>query len=128
MTYNEATNKIGNRDSKKIGNNTYLVRRENGDLAVRLHNTDILTFRANGDVVVKTDGWTSVTTKARINEHLPMRGIFQKANVWYWTARGNEAKPVKFEENDVLSINGEIFRNGVVTCEEVNCAAFGGAL
>lgn len=110
MTYNQAVNQLGNRSEKKIGNNTHLVRRNDGDVAIRLHGTDILTFRPDGSVVVKTNGWTSVTTKARINEHLPLRGIFQKAGTWFWSLRGNEAKPIEFRELDVVTIDGEIVR------------------
>lgn len=57
-------------DSKKIGNNTYIERRDE-DFAVRLHNTDILTIRPDNSFVVDTDGWLTVTTKDRLNEHAP---------------------------------------------------------
>lgn len=110
MNYNKAIETLGNRDQKKIGNNTYLVKRNGGEVAIRLHATDILTFRPDGSVVVKTNGWQTVITKARINEHLPMRGIFQRSGAWYWTPRGNETKPTKFAELDILTIDGEIVR------------------
>lgn len=113
MTYAQAINQLGNRDQKKIGNNTWLVKRNDGEVAIRLHATDILTFRPNGDVVVKTNGWTSVTTKARINEHLPRtaaRGIFQKAGAWFWTPLSHESKPIEFRELDIVTIDGEIVR------------------
>lgn len=110
MTYSQAIEQLGNREQKKIANNTYLVRRNDGAVAIRLHATDILTFRPDGSVVVKTNGWTSVTTKARINEYLPLRGIFQRAGAWFWSVRGNETKPTEFCELDIVTIDGEIVR------------------
>jgi len=84
MTYNQAIEKLGNREQKKIANNTYLCRRQDGAVAVRLHATDILTFRPDGSVVLTTGGWRSVTTKARLNAYCPIgRGIGQRAGVWY---------------------------------------------
>jgi hypothetical protein len=109
MTYFKAQTIIGNRDSKKIGNNTYLIHRPEG-FAIRLHDTDILLFRPDHSVVVRTNGWTTVTTKARINEHLPLRGIFQKAGAWFWSPRGNETKPIEFRECDILTVDGGIVR------------------
>ena len=56
--------------SRKVANNTYLQRRGD-DIAVRLHNTDVVTFHADGTATLSTGGWFTVTTKARINDYLP---------------------------------------------------------
>lgn len=63
------------RGSKKLGNNTYLFRRqelgqERPAYAVRLHNTDIIRFCPNGDIRLSSGGYLTVTTKARLNEFL----------------------------------------------------------
>lgn len=57
--------------SRKVANNTYLERRPGGDIAVRLHATDVVTFHADGTATVNSGGWLTVTTKARINDYLP---------------------------------------------------------
>jgi len=95
MTYNQAIEKLGNREQKKIANNTYLVRRNNGAVAIRLHATDILTFTPDGLVTIRTGGWQTVTTKDRINQYTSV-GLYQKAGVWYYRS-GDE-----FSEGDVV--------------------------
>jgi hypothetical protein len=57
--------------SRKVANNTYLERRPDGDIAVRLHATDVVTFHADGTATLDSGGWLTVTTKARMNEWLP---------------------------------------------------------
>ena len=57
--------------SRKVANNTYLERRPGGDIAVRLHATDVVTFHADGTATLDSGGWLTVTTKARINDYLP---------------------------------------------------------
>jgi hypothetical protein len=59
------------KNSRKIANNTYLQRRGNDDIAVRLHSTDVVTFHKNGDITVSTGGWNTVTTKDRIQRYTP---------------------------------------------------------
>ena len=72
-TYAELDAKLQGRNaqSRKLANNTYAHRRGD-DIAVRLHETDVLTFRPNGTVVLDSGGWRSTTTKSRFNEFLPM--------------------------------------------------------
>lgn len=71
-----------NHQSRKIGNNTYLVRYTDwGNIAVRLHATDIVTYYPDGRIVLNTGGWKTVTTKSRINEFSPLQ-ISQAKGVW----------------------------------------------
>lgn len=107
MTFTEAREKLGNRDSKKVANNTYLLKLQDAAgqfyIGLRLHNTVIVEFH-DDRTVVNTGGWETVTTKARINEYVPAGGIFQKANVWYWNTVGNHA----FEEGDqIIQLAGD---------------------
>lgn len=78
MNYREADAKLTgrNKQSKKLANNTYLRRaiyggKEKGSIAVRLHNTDVLTFYPNGAIQVANGGFPTVTTHDRINNCLP---------------------------------------------------------
>jgi len=88
MDYKEAKqildDKRGDKTSKKIGNNTYLKRYEDGTIVVRLHQTDIIQYKPNGTILLHSGGWKTVTTKARMNEFLPRQyGIMQVKGVWY---------------------------------------------
>ena len=47
---------LNGRLKKKLANNTYLLRRPDGVLAVRFHNTDILTIFPDNRVVTSTHG------------------------------------------------------------------------
>ena len=71
--------------SRRIGNNTFKVFYKNGDHAIRLHKTDIITWRAN-KVILNTNGWQTLTSKARMNEYLPTsKGVrvYQSKHIWY---------------------------------------------
>ena len=73
MNYQQAAEQLVGRcrDRRKIANNTYLVRRDSDEIAVRLHATDVLTFFADGRIRVNTGGYHTVTTVDRINAFLP---------------------------------------------------------
>lgn len=73
MYYHEANAQLQGRcfQSRKLGNNTYLIR-DGEQLHVKLHATHILTFYPNGDIRLNTGGWNTVTTRARMNEYLPL--------------------------------------------------------
>ena len=104
MKYIEANELLSGRchRSRKLANNTYLIRLEDSDsIAIRLHQTDIIRIDPNGDTSAFTGGWRTVTTKARLNEYLPV-GIYQEAGVWYW--KSGEA----FSEGDKIDINGKL--------------------
>lgn len=93
MNYQTADSKLQGRNklSRKIGNNTYLERRNSSHpkytgipaIAIRLHGTDIVTFYASGDVELNSGGWKTPTTKQRINEFLEGYSISQDRGVWY---------------------------------------------
>lgn len=57
--------------AKRAGRNTLDWTDEKGVRHIRLHQTDILTFRPRGGFTVDTGGWNTHTTRARINEFLP---------------------------------------------------------
>jgi hypothetical protein len=83
MEYQRAKEKLAGRESRKIANNTYLKAREAGAIALRLHETDILTYTPDGKCILNSGGWRTVTTKARMNDYAPGAPIIQKAGVWY---------------------------------------------
>jgi|TARA_R110002096_G_C14546497_1_gene718853 hypothetical protein len=72
--------------SKKIGNNTFEVVYTDGSRAIRLHKTDIVTF-IDGVIILDTNGWETVTTKARMNDYIPtsLAHVYQSKHIWYVT-------------------------------------------
>jgi len=66
---------------RKIGNNTWLERR-GADIAVRLHDTDVVTYHDDGSITLDTGGWFTVTTKDRMNCCTPF-SIGSKRGEWY---------------------------------------------
>lgn len=82
-TYAQAAERLGTRDRRKIDNNTYLERRDAETIAVRLHETDVVTFHANGTAVLNTGGWMTVTTKDRLNNHAPCSRISSVKGRWF---------------------------------------------
>lgn len=82
-SYWSVQTKLGNRDSRKVQHNTYLQRRPDGDIALRYHNTDILTWHPDNTVTYQTNGWRTATTKTRMSAWGPLR-IWQKNFEWYY--------------------------------------------
>lgn len=99
---------LGDRDSRKIGNNTYVERggqfpRIPGHgsvftydpeaVAIRLHRTDVVIFRPDGSIVLNSGGWRTVTTLDRINAVLPARYfVRQRKGEWYFGDRVRNAE------------------------------------
>jgi hypothetical protein len=95
---------------RKVANNTYLRREAEGIIALRLHDTDVLTFIKADDayperVKYDTGGWRTVTTKDRINRFGPA-GVYVSSNRGIWYATG-EASVVVFNEGMIW--DGEVF-------------------
>lgn len=93
---------LGGRDYRKVGNNTYLIRRDDEEIALRLHATDILTFCPDR-VIYNTGGWETVTTKARLNAWGPLY-IFQRDWEWFTTIDG---EVVPFEDYTTVGYDGK---------------------
>lgn len=72
-----------NKDSKKLENNTYLVRTGDDDISIRLHATNIITFRPDGRTVIDSAGWWTVTTKDRLNKYLSHNlSVYSDKGIW----------------------------------------------
>lgn len=91
--------RLGNRQRRKVGNNTYLERRDNG-VALRLHATDIVLETTDGWTVT-SGGWRTPTTKDRLNAYLPTR-IYQERGIWYW----HGGRP--FSDGDRIDFGGVV--------------------
>jgi hypothetical protein len=93
------TNNVKN--SKFVANNTLRIEYENGTTAIRLHNTDVVTFLKNGKIVLNSGGWRTSTTKDRINTFAPVR-LYQTKGLWYLS----EGK--LFYDNCIIDQSGKL--------------------
>ena len=79
--------------TRKLGNNTVLrwsedePGRERDWYAIRLHDTDVVTFYADGTIQLDSGGWKTVTTKDRMNKILQPNGytLYQQDFEWFIT-------------------------------------------
>lgn len=69
--------------SRKISYSCRLERRDDERIAVRMHQTDIITFHPDGRAVVDIGRWFTVTTKARLNDYLPFGRVWSEKGNWY---------------------------------------------
>jgi hypothetical protein len=110
MNYTTAKEKLGTRDSRKLCNNTYLQRRADGTIAVKLHATDVLIFRPDDSVEYQTGGWHTVTTKERMNNYgADGRWIWQDKGIW---TIGTRDKRVLYKDGVVITKRGRIIGGG----------------
>lgn len=112
---------IRNRESKKVGRNTYIIKYPDR-LAVRFYRTDVVTAYPDGKVVVKTGGWrpgggmgAGVTTRDRINTWLTSGWhIFQQSYEWFWfNYRANQGMwdsdfKLPFNDGDTIYPDGSL--------------------
>ena len=114
MHYNEALsmldNKHGDKNRKKLENNTYLVRHEDY-IGVLLHDTEVVKFYPNY-VILTSGGWKTATTKDRINSYAPTY-LTQRMSLWY--IRGGEL----FYDEMKLDYQGNIIRKVLKTDKKV---------
>lgn len=74
--------------ARVIANNTVQYTNSKGEIVIRLHNTDIITYKKNGSVVLNTDGWQTPTTKERLNRYMSERHIRIEQKNHKWTVNG----------------------------------------
>ncbi len=93
---------------RKIDNNTYLERRGDDAIAVKLHATDIVTFHRDGRVTINSGGWQTVTTKDRLNNYSPLR-VYADKGVWYVS---DGEKTVVYEDGLTTDTEGRLVEGG----------------
>jgi hypothetical protein len=105
----------------KLGHNTVLREvftgeRGSEDVQVVLHDTPIVTFHADGTLTLNSGGWHSVTTKARINEILPMHIQIQQIKGTWWVVEyagrgvGAVGPKLKFFDGMRIRLNDDFTR------------------
>ena len=98
QSYPEADAQLTGRckDRRKIANNTWLERRDDETIAVRLHQTDVVTYRADGSITLDTGGWFTVTTKDRMNRFTPF-AVSSRRGEWQVAIRNPHYNPDIFD-------------------------------
>lgn len=71
-----------------VANNTVEYSLPNGDKVIRLHHTDIVTFKPSGAVILNSGGWQTVTTKDRLNRFAPVQ-VYSIRGIWHVSHNGN---------------------------------------
>jgi len=73
-----------NTTDRPIANNTRVIKRSPTSIAIKLHNTDVITLFENGSIQLNTDGWKTVTTKDRMTRFLSAGiSIYSERFIWY---------------------------------------------
>jgi len=118
MTFEEATAKLSPRESRKVGNNTYLKRRSENSIAVMLHATDVVTFTPEY-AELNTGGWYTVTTKDRINGYIPSPArVSSDRGRWYVYVGGwGKENRQPFFDGIRISYDGRVL-NPMATAED----------
>lgn len=74
--------KKGERPSRKVANNTYLIRRDEDSIGVVLHFTTVVLIHRDGTYTLNSGGYRTHTTKDRLNTFSPAQ-VFQSQYRWY---------------------------------------------
>jgi len=86
-----------------------------GDLVLRLYNTDIATYKVDGSILLTQGGWDSVTTRQALNAIAPCTLHQQHGQTWL--TANNGSFPISSRKVAVLSRNLEDSRNSVRSAE-----------
>jgi len=83
MNYETFAGKLTGRNSqsRKLANNTTLIRVNDSTIAVRLHSTNVVTYHSDGRIVFDSGGWKTSTTKQRMGEFSPAM-VSQSRGTW----------------------------------------------
>lgn len=113
--FDSAKRFLGNREERKLANNTIIAWRTKpfqdggGTIGVRLHGTWIVQYHEDGTVTLDSGGWETTTTKQRINQLLPPPfGISQEKFKWWLHLPGgkrvayHDGMTVNLREGDML--------------------------
>lgn len=97
---------LGVKEAKQIKNNTLQVVYKNGNIAIRLHRTDIVTTKPNGNTILNSNGYRTNVTKDRLNEFSKF-WIRQVNRKWYVHVT-NESEGILFYDGITFDINNNL--------------------
>ena len=94
----------------RVNANTMIVKDADGFLAIRLYETNVVTFDHNkGRLVLRTGGWPTSTTKQRINTALEEFGVFgglftKRGTLYLWEDAADGVQALPFTEEDYIQL------------------------
>ena len=90
---------------KPIANNTRLIKIDDETYAIRLHDTNVVTFHKNGKITLDSGGWRTHTTKERMNDAISEHNfnIIQDKGLWYIGTGWNDTNKVLYEDGIVIN-------------------------
>lgn len=109
QTYADAKEFLNGKSSRKLAHNTR-VERSGPMIAIRYHQTDIVTFHPCGATVLRNGGWATPTTKRRINLYSPAM-LFQKDYKWFLRDEFGRDEP--FYDGVTINRRGEIIHRPI---------------
>lgn len=90
-SYSKADKVLGDSNSKVIGNNTELVRRNGSTIVVKLHGHPVVKYNRGGSTQVSSAGYKTSTTKDRINRYTPAGvSVVQRDFQWFLKKNGEK--------------------------------------
>lgn len=88
------------------------IRQEGEDIAIKMHNTDIITYKPTGEVIIEQGGWCTSTTHEAIGAILSTT-VFTRDRIG-WITCANGTYPLRREGANVLRLgNGWVYENPV---------------
>lgn len=96
--------------SGKVGHNTYVHGGINfvtsqSYIAIRYHNTDIVTIYDDDSVKLNSGGWRTSTTKNRMGKILsPLFTVGQKDFEWFVYRIGDWDNPIPYHDGIIINI------------------------
>ena len=103
LTYEEAKEKLKGKEKLTIGNNTWLIKTNDG-FGIKYHNTTVIEILPNDLYVLKSGGYQTSTTAIRINQLSPLR-VYKVKHKWYY---GPRDKKILFEEGMIVDKHGDV--------------------
>lgn len=100
ITFSEAETMMcrARNGTRKLGNNTYLLPAGPDAYAVHFHATDVVTVHRDGTYTLRTGGWDTITTKARINDYSPARVYSERGVLAVWDRVNDPRTPPKIQK------------------------------
>jgi hypothetical protein len=97
---------LGGRDFRAVPSirSTSVERIDETTIALRYHGTRVVDYRSDGTFVLRSGGWHTSTTKARINDFSPAR-LYQLKFNWYLATP--DGKRADFEDGMVIDGSGK---------------------
>ena len=106
LTYNKALTLLGKKDSRKLQNQTYLIRDPyDKDIYIRHWNTNIINYKPDRSIVLNLRGWHTVTTKERVRTYTPVHLYSDRGTLAVWD---KEDISYVFEDGVTLQPDGSI--------------------